>query len=99
MRYFLKRVFENVTKPTSVNNIYNELKSQGMKVSKECDFVVRRGGEIVELVQVCWELAPENRTRILVECYRSFDSVFSLNLAMSMMKRSCRPSPIRPFSS
>ena len=25
----------NLTKPTSVNNIYNELKSQGMKVSKD----------------------------------------------------------------
>ena len=35
VRYFLKRVFENVTKPTSVNNIYNGLKSQGMKVAKD----------------------------------------------------------------
>jgi uncharacterized protein len=148
VRYFLKRVFENVTKPTSVNNIYNELKSQGMKVAKdslynwldyagnifllykvpsytrsvlkestlpakyyvadnglrravlnnpgpdegkalenniflqlhrslgsddkifyfnensrECDFVVLRGGNVDELVQVCWELTPENRDR------------------------------------
>ena len=148
VRYFLKRVFENVTKPTSVNNIYNELKSQGMKVSKdslyewldyagnifllykvqswtrsvlkestlpakyyvadnglrravlnnpgpdegkalenniflqlhrslgsddkifyfnensrECDFVVLRGGNVGELVQVCWELTPGNRDR------------------------------------
>ena len=35
VRYFLKRVFENLTKPTSVNNIYNELKSAGMKVGKD----------------------------------------------------------------
>lgn len=35
LRYFLKRVMNNLTKPTSVNNIYNELKSQGMKVSKD----------------------------------------------------------------
>lgn len=35
VRYFLKRVMSNLTKPTSVNNIYNELKSQGMKVSKD----------------------------------------------------------------
>ena len=35
VRYFLKRVMNNLTKPTSVNNIYNELKSQGMKVSKD----------------------------------------------------------------
>ena len=34
VRYFLKRVMENLTKPTSVNNIFNELKSVGMKVSK-----------------------------------------------------------------
>ena len=35
VRYFLKRVMNNLTKPTSVNNIYNELKSQGFKVSKD----------------------------------------------------------------
>lgn len=35
VRYFLKRVMNNLTKPTSVNNIYNGLKSQGLKVSKD----------------------------------------------------------------
>lgn len=35
VKYFLKRVMNNLTKPTSVNNIYNELKSQGLKVSKD----------------------------------------------------------------
>ena len=35
VRYFLKRIMNNITKPTSVNNIYNELKSQGMRVSKD----------------------------------------------------------------
>ncbi len=35
VRYFLKRVLSNITKPTSVNNIYNELKSQGIRVSKD----------------------------------------------------------------
>lgn len=35
VRYFLKRVMNNLTKPTSVNNIYNDLKSQGLKVSKD----------------------------------------------------------------
>ena len=147
VRYFLKRVMNNLTKPTSVNNIYNELKSQGMKVSKdslyawleyacniymfrrvpkytkslvkesmspskyymtdiglrnavllsqsedegkalenivymmlerslkeddrvfyfseakECDFVIQRGDQIEELVQVCWELEETNLER------------------------------------
>lgn len=31
----MKRVMNNLTKPTSVNNIYNDLKSQGLKVSKD----------------------------------------------------------------
>ena len=35
VRYFLKRVFNNITKPSSVNNIYNDLKSQGVKLSKD----------------------------------------------------------------
>ena len=148
VRYFLKRVFENLTKPTSVNNIYNELKSAGMKVGKdslydwldyacniyllykvpcytksvlkettlpskyyiadnglrravlytqssdegkeleniifaflhrslgsddkifyfnenavECDFLIQKGENPHELVQVCWELTSENRLR------------------------------------
>ena len=149
VRYFLKRVMNNLTKPTSVNNIYNDLKSQGLKVSKdslyqwldyacsiflfrkvekydrsmvkqrnspakyyvadtalcnavlltesedagkslenivylnlertlgegdsvryfneskECDFVVQRGGRVVELVQVCWTLNDDNLSREL----------------------------------
>ena len=148
VKYFLKRIFENTTKPTSVNNIYNELKSAGIKVGKdslyewmeyacnifllyklpcytrsvlkesalpskcyvsdnglrsavlstpssddgkaletivfallhnslgsedklyyfredsgECDFVVQRENRVEELVQACWELTKENRTR------------------------------------
>jgi len=35
LKYFIKRVVETVGKPISVNNIYNELKSQGYKVSKD----------------------------------------------------------------
>lgn len=147
IRYVLKRVMNNLTKPTSVNAIYNELKSQGMKVSKdslyqwldyacnifmfyrvpkytrslvkentalpkyymadiglrtavllpqsedegkalenvvymmlqrtlgederifyfhdseECDFVVQRGDQVTELLQVCWTLDASNTER------------------------------------
>ena len=35
IRYFLKRVMLNLSKPTSVNAIYNDIKSQGLRVSKE----------------------------------------------------------------
>lgn len=34
VRYFVKRVMANLTKPTSINRIYNELKSQGVSVGK-----------------------------------------------------------------
>lgn len=34
IRYFIKRVMSNLTKPTSINRIYNELKSQGVSVGK-----------------------------------------------------------------
>lgn len=147
VRYFLKRVMNNLTKPTSVNNIYNDLKSQGLKVSKdslylwldyacnifmfrkvekydksmvkqrsapakyyvadialrnavllpesedagkalenivylnlertlgeedgifyfyeskECDFVVKKGERVAELIQVCWTLNDDNAER------------------------------------
>ena len=34
LKYFLNRILTNIGKPTSVNKIYNELKSNGYKVSK-----------------------------------------------------------------
>ena len=35
VRYFIKRIMANLTKPTSINAIYNDIKSQGLKVSKD----------------------------------------------------------------
>lgn len=34
IRYFIKRVMSNLTKPISINRIYNELKSQGVSIGK-----------------------------------------------------------------
>lgn len=34
VKYFLKRMMLNITKPTSINGIYNDLKSQGRRVDK-----------------------------------------------------------------
>lgn len=34
LKYFIKRVAESVSKPLSINKIYNELKSQGIKIGK-----------------------------------------------------------------
>lgn len=35
LKYFIKRVMSNLSKPTSINAIYNDIKSQGLKVSKD----------------------------------------------------------------
>ncbi|HBC22428.1 MAG TPA: ATPase [Porphyromonadaceae bacterium] len=35
LRYFLKRIMANLTKPTSVRAIHNDIKSRGLKVSKD----------------------------------------------------------------
>ncbi len=35
LRFFLKRVMANLTKPTSLRNIHNDIRSRGMKVSKD----------------------------------------------------------------
>lgn len=35
LRYFLKRVMSNLTKPTSIRSIHNDIKSRGLKVSKD----------------------------------------------------------------
>jgi len=41
LKYFIKRIFESITKPLSINKIYNELKSQGYKIGKNLlyDFI------------------------------------------------------------
>ena len=35
LRYLIKRVMSNISKPTSILKIYNEIKSQGLKISKD----------------------------------------------------------------
>lgn len=35
LRYFVKRIMANLSKPTSINAIYNDLKSQGLKIGKD----------------------------------------------------------------
>lgn len=35
VRYLIKRIMDNLTKPTSIDAIYNDIKSQGLKVSKD----------------------------------------------------------------
>ena len=35
LRYFIKRLMNNLTKPTSIHAIYNDIRSQGTKVSKD----------------------------------------------------------------
>lgn len=35
LRYFVKRIMSNLTKPTSILAIYNDIKSQGLKISKD----------------------------------------------------------------
>ena len=35
VRYFVKRIMANLTKPTSINAIYNDIRSQGLKISKD----------------------------------------------------------------
>lgn len=35
VRYFVKRIMANLTKPTSINGIYKDIKSQGLRVGKD----------------------------------------------------------------
>lgn len=35
LRYFVKRIMSNLTKPTSIRGIHNDLKSRGLKISKD----------------------------------------------------------------
>lgn len=35
LRYFIKRLLTNLSKPTSIRNIYNDIKSRGLKIGKD----------------------------------------------------------------
>lgn len=35
LRYYLKRIFANITKPTSIRSVYGDIKSRNLKVSKD----------------------------------------------------------------
>ena len=35
VKYFMKRIMLNLSKPTAINNIYNDVKSQGRTISKD----------------------------------------------------------------
>ena len=94
VRYFVKRVMANLTKPTSINAIYKDIKSQGlmrgavlmpqsndngknlentvfMQLNRmrlpsdkiayyqgncECDFVLQREDNVIQLIQVTWDM-------------------------------------------
>jgi predicted AAA+ superfamily ATPase len=58
LKYFLKRVFESVTKPMSVNKIYNELKSQGYRIGKNMLYEFLDAAESVYLVLPLKKYAP-----------------------------------------
>lgn len=36
LRYYLKRIMSNLTKPTSIRAIHGDIKSRGLRVSKDC---------------------------------------------------------------
>ena len=50
LKYFLKRVFEGVTSPLSINKIYNELRSQGYKVGRDTLYTFLEAAEAVFMV-------------------------------------------------
>ncbi len=50
LKYFLKRCFDNIASPLSVNNIYNELKSQGYKIGKNSLYEYLDAAEAVYLL-------------------------------------------------
>ena len=64
VKYFLKRCIESITSPLSVNNIYNELRSQGYKVSKDTLYSLLEAAESVYLLKL---LKKFSRSTLKVE--------------------------------
>ena len=54
-RYFIRRVMENLIKPTSINKVYNELKSMGVSLGKD------RAYSLAEQCEAVYLFLPLNR--------------------------------------
>ena len=52
LKYFLKRLIENTGKPLSVHKIYNELRSQGLRVGKDTLYRYLEYAETVFLIKL-----------------------------------------------
>lgn len=50
VRYFIKRILSNLTKPTSINKIYNEMKSQGVSIGKNTLYELAEQTESIYLL-------------------------------------------------
>lgn len=58
LKYFLKRLFENISSPLSVNKIYNELKSHGYRISKNMLYEYLQYAEDIYLFQIIRKYNP-----------------------------------------
>jgi len=52
LKYFMKRIFDGITTPISVNKIYNELRSQGYRVGKNSLYEFLQAAESVYLLLI-----------------------------------------------
>lgn len=62
------------------NLVFNALRRQGktlymFRETRECDFLVEEKGRIVQAIQVCYELTPENMTRELSGLQAALDTL------------------------
>ena len=74
VRYFVKRIMANLTKPTSINGIYKDIKSQGLKVGKDdlylwADYIC----DIFLFVRIC------KYDRSLVREQKSLDKYYCID--------------------
>lgn len=67
LKYFLKRVFESITGPLSVNNIFHELKSQGYKIGKNALYEYIDAAESIYLFLILKKYSESVLKRELAE--------------------------------
>jgi predicted AAA+ superfamily ATPase len=58
LKYFLKRLFASIAKDVSVNKIYRELKSQGIKTGKNLLYEFFDAAETIYMISVLPKLSP-----------------------------------------
>jgi predicted AAA+ superfamily ATPase len=65
LKFFIKRLFSSATKQISINRIYNDLKSAGIRIGKNSLYDFLEYAEAIFLVQTFKKYSPKESVQLV----------------------------------